>query len=903
MMSFKTARLLKDRQVIILKFPTKNHALVEKIASLPNAEVRFDQSWEVPVSARVISDIKKMGFEFSKSLLNWSEKDINKPVNPIHVPKPKNGLALYDYQKHGVQFIEHRNGRVLIADEMGLGKTVQALTWLDMNPSIRPALVVCPSSLKVNWEREVKKWVHHRARVMTLYGTTPEQLHGDIIIINYDILYKWVRTLQNYNFKCIVADECFPAGTKISTPTGLKNIESIKEGDIVFNAIGQGVVQKINKQISGSLIRLHLNTGRFIDVTPNHPFFTTMGWVKASDLKNKIILSKQNIFNIFAHSINLKIDEQDKTSMQMVWESLPVNSLQKTFLQHILLSEMEEHSSGNKKSGKLKRKIRKDKCCFEESPRKKSSMGGEPIGIDENKQPHFKSRNSGENKSHMENSGASISTTTIKRGKWKTVTTGAQDIMGGIRTRMESRASYRNKTGSKFRLPIKLQSGHSFSETQNMGRSGRMESRIGRSKIEGQEKRKAIEFVRVERVEVLEQTSGGRINDRTVYNLQISGHPSYYAEGFLVHNCHYIKTPNTQRTKAFKRLNKNVDKLIALSGTPIENKPVELYNIIQTVDPNLFPNYYSYLHRFCGAKRNFYGGLDTNGATNTTELNSILSSTIMIRRKKADVLKDLPPKQIVQVPISITNRDEYNRAEREFIEFLKQRYGTMVKEDLREELKQFAKRHKISTSDELSDSEIRQLKEIKYEKVSAAPALAKIESLKQLAAQGKMEEIKNWIETFLESDEKLVVFAIHKKIIDQLMKAFPSAVKIDGGSTPKQRQSAVDNFQNNPKTKLLIANVKAGGVGLTLTAASNVAIIQLPWSPSVLNQAIDRVHRITQVHQVTAWILIAEKTIEEKILALLKVKENIVSQVLDGVDMEDLSIFMELVNSYRKIKK
>lgn len=571
--SFKTAKLDKKRQIIVLNFPSDNVDLLETLLDLGNMEQRYDEKWEIPVSEKVIAKLKKLKFEFCNDLKSW-QGATNYAEMPLkmHIPEPKNGYKLYPYQKQGVQFITERKGRALIADEMGLGKTVQALTWLEINPKVRPVLIICPSSLKINWKREAEKWVTN-ADVTILEGLTPYKFTGNIVIINYDILHNWTKVLKNYGFECMVVDE--------------------------------------------------------------------------------------------------------------------------------------------------------------------------------------------------------------------------------------------------------------------------------------------------------------------------------------VHN---TKNPAARRTKALKRLNKYVDKIIALSGTPIENKPVELYNIIQIINPDLFPNYYSYLHRFCGAKRNFYGALDTNGATNTMELNRILKKTIMIRRKKVDVLKDLPSKQIVNVPLKITNGSEYQKAEKEFIQFIKERYGSHIDDNLKTELKNFAKRHKIETTDDLSDSEIDSLRDLKVEKVSAAPALAKIESLKQLAAAGKTEEIKNWIETFLESGEKLVVFAIHAKIIAELMQHFPGAVKIDGTVTDKKRQQAVDKFQKDPKTKLLIANMKAGGVGLTLTAASNIAIIQLPWSPSVLNQAIDRVHRITQVKQVTAWILLAENTIEEKILALLKQKENILSEVLDGEPFKDMSILMSLINSYAKIK-
>jgi SWI/SNF-related matrix-associated actin-dependent regulator 1 of chromatin subfamily A len=135
------------------------------------------------------------------------------------------------------------------------------------------------------------------------------------------------------------------------------------------------------------------------------------------------------------------------------------------------------------------------------------------------------------------------------------------------------------------------------------------------------------------------------------------------------------------------------------------------------------------------------------------------------------------------------------------------------------------------------------------------------------------------------------------------MKHFPKAVKIDGSVSPSQRQKIVEQFQNDPNTKLFIGNIEAAGVGITLTAASNAAILEFPWKPSTLNQAMDRIHRITQTKQVTIWQLVAVDTIEEKIIDLLKKKENIVANVLDGKMYVDESIFMDLIESYRKIKK
>jgi SWI/SNF-related matrix-associated actin-dependent regulator 1 of chromatin subfamily A len=361
---------------------------------------------------------------------------------------------------------------------------------------------------------------------------------------------------------------------------------------------------------------------------------------------------------------------------------------------------------------------------------------------------------------------------------------------------------------------------------------------------------------------------------------------------------HYIKNNSAKRTKAFKRLNKRIPKLIALTGTPIDNRPIELYNIVQALDPMIFPNYFSFIQKYCGAKKTYFGW-DTSGSTNMQELHTILKRTVMIRRKKSEVLKELPEKQFVNIPIQIDNMNEYQRAEIAFTDFLQKRYSE-IDSEIELELKQFAKRNDYATGEVLTDSEIKFLKERKIEKANLAPFLVQIEYLKQLAVEGKFKFIKDWIEDFLESNEKLVVFGVHRKFINNLCTIFPNALQIDGGTSMTERQRVVDAFQTNPKQNLLIANIKAAGVGITLTASSNVMVFEFPWSPSILSQAIDRLHRIGQLHQVTAWFLVGENTIEEKILKLLKDKENLISQVLDGVDVKDSNIIRELVKSYRK---
>jgi SWI/SNF-related matrix-associated actin-dependent regulator 1 of chromatin subfamily A len=338
---------------------------------------------------------------------------------------------------------------------------------------------------------------------------------------------------------------------------------------------------------------------------------------------------------------------------------------------------------------------------------------------------------------------------------------------------------------------------------------------------------------------------------------------AYRPSVLIADEVHYIKNNSANRTKAFKKLAKICPHIIGLSGTPIENRPVEIYNIVNLIDPNFMPNFMKFVHKYCGARHNGFGW-DYSGATNTQELHSKLSASVMLRRLKKDVLKDLPEKLNSFVPIALDNRSAYFVAEQNFIKYVQETKGAE-----------------------------------KAKKAQTAQALAEIEGLKQLAVEGGLKNSIDWISEFLESGEKLIVFATHKFVINALMSNFGNiAVKIDGSVSTNARQAVVDRFQGDSGVKLFIGNIKAAGVGLTLTKASNVVFLELPWTPSQIDQAADRAHRIGQLNAVTVWFLLPVKTIMEKIAKLLDKKRKTVDEVLDGKKTEEASLLAELMDSY-----
>lgn len=546
--------------------------MVEKVKSIPGRKyVKQDRLWVVPKSLQNLQMLEEWGFKIHPNIKKWKKSITESSIVKFNdIPGLK--LPLLPFQKEGVGFIESRKGRVLIGDEMGLGKTPQALAWLQLNLEARPAVIVCPASLKWNWYGEAFKFMKDpKPQVIEgRPGKDPVKLTGEIIIINYDII---ADSTEKYWTGKRVLDK----------KTGLYKKE-IKRRDIPYT-----------------------------------------GWG----------------------------------------------------------SYLKEH---------------------------------------------------------------------------------------GINT-------------------------------------------------------------------------------------------------LILDECHMIKEEKSLRTIAIQKIGTKLPHVICLSGTPFLNRPVEIFSIINLVNPYIFPSFFNFAKRYCGAKKGRFGW-DFKGATNKKELHDLLTSTLMMRRLKKDVLKELPEKVRSVIPLEITNRKIYERAEQDFISYL-------------------------SSFD--NDKALR---------AKQAEHLVKIGHLKKIAVEGKIKACIDWIDRFLETGEKLVVFTHHNDVIQKLEKTYGKVCgKIDGSIPTKKRQEVVDNFQKPRGIQLFLGNLEAASVGLTLTAASHTCFIEFPWSPGTLVQAEDRVHRIGQKSDsVNAWYLVARGTVEEDIVNMLERKSRVLQETLDGLDGEENGIFGELLEKLAKSK-
>jgi len=347
----------------------------------------------------------------------------------------------------------------------------------------------------------------------------------------------------------------------------------------------------------------------------------------------------------------------------------------------------------------------------------------------------------------------------------------------------------------------------------------------------------------------------------------------------IIDEVQYIKNKGTNRSEATIDLALNIPNVVALSGTPFENRPIEFFNILHLLNPYQFTDKMTFGLRYCNAFKNRFGW-DFSGSSNLQELHELISNCVMIRRLKETVLTELPPKTRVVIELDINNRLQYEHAKENLIEWL-------------------TKQGKIEQAGAAKKAE----------------ALVKINALLQLTLEGKIKYCVEWIRTYLESGNKLVCFATHQKTIDVILKEFGHytkskkgiAVEIDGSTPPKIRQQHVDFFQEKDDCRLFIGNIKAAGVGLTLTKAADTCFIELGMVPTLHLQAEDRVHRMGQTASViNAYYLIARNTIEEEIAELLSTKYSILKTTLDGAcdgnEDEEAQQYTMLVDVASRIK-
>jgi SWI/SNF-related matrix-associated actin-dependent regulator 1 of chromatin subfamily A len=327
----------------------------------------------------------------------------------------------------------------------------------------------------------------------------------------------------------------------------------------------------------------------------------------------------------------------------------------------------------------------------------------------------------------------------------------------------------------------------------------------------------------------------------------------------IVDECHLVKNPKAQRTvlvlgKWVPDETKRVPaiparKRVFLTGTPIVNRPIELFPLLKALDPfGLGKNKMEYAKRYCDAKHNGWGW-DFSGASNLDELQRKLRSSLMIRRLKLEVLKELPPKQrqIMVLPTTDPAILEMLQAE-------------------------------IQAHDDTQSANLK----------TRSTAFERMAKLRHDIAVAKIPMCVEFIREALEESNKIVVFAHHHDVVNALMNAFHDidAVKLTGETSMVARQEAIDRFQSDPACRLFVGNIQAAGAGITLTAATHAIFIEQDWTPGNMDQAEDRLHRIGQDGSVLIQHLVLNDSLDAKMAVTIDQKRDTIVQALDTGKIE-----------------
>jgi len=331
----------------------------------------------------------------------------------------------------------------------------------------------------------------------------------------------------------------------------------------------------------------------------------------------------------------------------------------------------------------------------------------------------------------------------------------------------------------------------------------------------------------------------------------------------IIDEAHYIQNKQAQRTKLINDFVSNVDRLWLLTGTPITSRPINYFNLLNLIECPVAKNWMAYVKRYCNGFQ-FQAGRrkiwNVSGASNLEELRD-RTAPLVLRRLKENVL-DLPDKIITPVYLRLKSK-EYEALMGEYYDWY----------------------------DKNGDSD------------SLTLQFTKLTKVRQVIAEEKVPSTIEICENIVEQGKKVIVFTNFTKTLEMILEHFgKSAVRLDGQMSQKERQLSVDRFQNDESVMVFVGNIKAAGVGITLTAGEAVVMNDLSFLPSDHSQAEDRSYRYGQKNNVLVYYPIFDNTVEGIIYDILKKKKDIFETVMgDKVDNGDyVQEILELINNWRR---
>ena len=336
----------------------------------------------------------------------------------------------------------------------------------------------------------------------------------------------------------------------------------------------------------------------------------------------------------------------------------------------------------------------------------------------------------------------------------------------------------------------------------------------------------------------------------------------------ILDESHRIKNGAAKRTSAAIAIAKRANRVLCLTGTPLLNRPDELWTTVHLLDPQTWASASYYMKRYCAAHNSKYGW-NTKGHSNLEELNQKLRASVMIRRLKRDVLVELPAKRRQLVELDPAKYGAVLAAEQKLTSETKTRVVELKAHLEKLNPDKAAAEYKAAT---------KQLNDLTF------ASFSEIAKVRHETALAKVQDVVHFAEDALTSEAKLLIYAHHRDVVESIRRLLVkyNPVVLTGETKQEDRSVIVDKFQTDESVRVFIGSTTAAGVGITLTATSTVIFAELDWTPANLNQAEDRSHRIGQSNPVNVYHLLVDGSIDARMAQLVVQKQEVIDQAIDA---------------------
>jgi SNF2 family DNA or RNA helicase len=841
-------------------------------------------------------------FKLERKILTFvtpSKYPPNKAItNIFYVGKKESQCILIDSEDH-----------LYLTDNCILThNTLSSILYVELN-NFKKVVVVTPNSLKFNYYNEVTTFTNSKAYIVNWKKNNCTIAEAKYIIVNYDYFNpsdkakmskKWDK-LKIGNINSVICDECFIYDTIVATSKG-----SMKIGDIVENKLNVKILSynhKLKKLEYNSIerylyngkkrvIKIKLNNGKIIECTPNHKIYANGEYIQAKNLKHgdKLFMLSEvvceekkrtkilfetlfaTIFKYIGRKKKICGKSARKTfnergyyescgkNLLNMWRSIYDKGLiSKKVLFNKLFGKMAYGTIRDTRKSIYERIWGKNRKSYIKKLQGESRTYNAIVKSDEIKQSNVYT-------GEFEQNDREIKRTNIFIQRWKRKINKATRIViskcfglnihgNGIHN---TNINAFKKYGSNSEISADtLQCGHWNTIFKISHRNRWSFAQKKTMEIFRHEKNRNIEYAWVDSVEILEFGSGQQygecnFNNKETYNLEIANNHNYFASEILVSNCQKLKNTDSNTYKNYKKLfNEDIfidhkPSKIYLSGTPAPNRAFELYSVLNQISPLDFATKKYFYEYYCGMVYELDGfgwKVDEDGEKRLEELYFKISPYTH-RKRKAEVLTDLPDKTYQKIIFELSDADQKNYDDVE----------KNVANDLFTGL--------------------------------AQNALTTMLRLRQLTAKFKIESVVEIIENILETGEKVIIVDNFKESLYEFKKIFGNIAALHtGDQSVEERADLVKAFQDpNSEIKIFLASIQTANYGLTLTAASKMIIMTLPYSVGEYDQVADRCHRIGQKDAVNIYPTIVKDSIDEYVYDAIEGKRREITKVMDNED-------------------